>query len=217
MILDPLVAFALSVVRAVLRRDVELPGVECRITVDGVRGKCPAGLRAGDAARYNLWDRSVLCPASLHNMFLFLPEKGDKNTTRLRIACPDPGGAEYLVDSVMKDVCGSRNGAAGVLPGGAPPAGFCSLAFHSISPYLRVLREGGSFGWLRPGAPVRVRCPSAEGIVMEAGSAAGGRVFVRIAALNGDCPAGMRQGAVFRKFSAPGPGAMGAGGPGRCP
>jgi uncharacterized repeat protein (TIGR04076 family) len=205
--LKPALSAFLRLVRLILRREAEIPEFSCRVTVDAVKGKCPACHAVGDSAPYNLFDRSVLCPASLHNVFPFLARPGEKVRTRLRIGCPDPGGAVYSVASGVTDVCGARDRALGFIPrsGGWParPVGFCAAAFYSVFPYVRILKEGGTFGWLDPGEAVRIACPKPGGIVMEARAEGKGPrrgVLVRVSDLRDCCPAGMRKDAVFRKF-----------------
>ena len=197
-----------DVMRVIRRGDAELPEFGCAITVDKVSGFCPSGLKPGDSARYNLWDRSALCPASLHNIFPFLRRKNGGKSAARAIACPDPGGAGYRIEGGPKDICESRSAAAEFTPKSpgwpSKPPGFCPAAFYSIFPYLRVLSQGGKFGWLRPGVPVKVGCPAGDGIVMEAGidpDAEGGRgLFVRIAGIRKSCPAGMEKDVSYRKF-----------------
>jgi len=46
------------------------------------------------------------------------------------------------------------------------PPNLCSWAFHSLFPFVQVLRFGGSFPWEKDASKATVACPDAENPVV---------------------------------------------------
>ncbi|MFA5323386.1 MAG: hypothetical protein WC373_12005 [Smithella sp.] len=194
----------------------EYPDKNVIIEVCAVRGDCRFNVKKEDRFKFNLFNRSEICPASLYALYPALVSPSGGKAENSSAHCPDPAGVSYKIENrsfscadflkEIKIVAGTEPLECHNQSGRGKEYGFdekiCPLAFYSAFPYYWTYIHSGKFDWVRKNERVSVQCPHVNGIVMEIelsryDGLGDGAVKAEIIRAGNDCAYGYKKGDSF--------------------
>jgi uncharacterized repeat protein (TIGR04076 family) len=190
----------------------EYPDKNVIIEVCATDGDCRFNLKKGDKFKFNLFNRSEICPASLYALYPLLISPPNGKAKSCFAHCPDPSGVFYEIENrsfscanFLKEIkINARIEQSECCNGSDREKEYnyneemCPLAFYTIFPYYWTYIHSGKFDWVRKNEHVHVQCPRPSGIVMEIklsryGGLGDGAVKTEIIKTSNECAYGYKK------------------------